>query len=327
MIAVTGASGYVGAHCVAEAIKRGHRVLAISSQPAGASLTANGAQTNALRDQLIWQYIGDYHSLDQAEWSRRLKGVETVIHCAARVHQSSADADRHMHRDNVVVTETMARAAAQVGVKRIIFLSSAAVFGDEVNQPTFSSFAQLNGRSSYSVSKIGAEQKLHEIAISLGIYVDIYRPPVVYGADAPGNVSRLARMVAKGLPLPFGAINNRRSIVSIKGLVASIFWRVEDASAASAPVRIWQPTDRDAVSTTTMVNSIARGLQRPTKNLAVPTPLLRFALNACGQRRMAQQLLDSWEIDSSALRDEGFTAFADSEIELELLGRHLAKSV
>jgi nucleoside-diphosphate-sugar epimerase len=326
LIAITGASGYVGAHCVAEAMKRGHRVLAISTQPAKAALVACGISKMPLRDQLVWQYVSDYHALDRAEWARRLVGVEAIIHCAARVHQTSTEATQHMHRDNVVLTETIARAAVEAGVKRFVFLSSAAVFGDEVNKPAFSTIAQLNGGSDYALSKIEAERKLTEASISLGIPVDIFRPPVVYGVEAPGNLSRLARMVAKGWPLPFGAIENRRSIVSIRTLIASIFWSIEHSQKSDTKLRIWHPADRDSISTTAMVNAISRGLRRPTKNIAIPPSLLRFAMNACGQRRMAQQLIDSWELDSGALRDAGFNAFADSEIELELLGRHLAES-
>jgi nucleoside-diphosphate-sugar epimerase len=319
LIAVTGASGYVGAHCVAEAMRRGGRVKAFSTQPANAALVTR-------RDQLVWQYVGDYHSLDQAEWTRRLVGVDAIIHCAARVHQTSSDAAQHMQRDNAQVTEIVARAAAQAGVKQFVFLSSAAVFGDAVNQAAFSTAAQLNGRSAYSLSKIEAEHKLIEASISLEMHVDIFRPPIVYGFNAPGNLSRLARMVAKGWPLPFGAIENRRSIVSIRTLIASIFWSIERSQKSDLNLNVWHPTDRDSISTTAMVNAISRGLQLPTKNIAVPLTLLRFAMHAVGQRRMAQQLMDSWELDSSALRDAGFVTFADSEIELELLGRQLAKS-
>jgi nucleoside-diphosphate-sugar epimerase len=317
LIAVTGASGYVGAHCVAEAMKRGERVVAFSTQPAKTALVAR-------RDQLIWQFAGDYHALNLADWAQRLAGVETIIHCAARVHQTSAEATQSMRRDNTQLTEIVARAAAEAGVRRFVFLSSAAVFGDAVNAPEFSTIAQLNGASAYALSKIEAEYKLIEVADSLGVAVDIFRPPIVYGVGAPGNLSRLARMVAKGWPLPFGAIHNRRSIVSIRTLIASIFWSIERAEKSDSRLNIWHPTDRESVSTTAMVNAISRGLRRPTRNLAVPSPLLRFALNACGQRRMAQQLLDSWELDSSTLRAAGFSAFADSKIELELLGRALS---
>jgi UDP-glucose 4-epimerase len=318
LIAVTGASGYVGAHCVAEAMKRGERVVAISTQPAKAALLSK-------RDQLIWHFVSDYHALNEGDWSQRFAGVKTVIHCAARVHQTSPESAQHMQRDNVVLTDLIARAAVAAGVEQFIFLSSAAVYGDAPTRTAISLNAPLNGRTAYALSKIEAEQKLAECANSLGIGIDIFRPPVVYGVGAPGNLSRLARMVAHGWPLPFGAIHNRRSVVSIRTLVASIFWRIDQSTLDKSTVNVWQPTDREPISTTNMVNAISRGLPRATRNVAVPPLMLQWALKVCGQRRMARQLIDNWTLDPSALSDAGFRAFADTEIELELLGRQLAR--
>jgi nucleoside-diphosphate-sugar epimerase len=316
LIAVTGASGYVGAHCVGELLRRDRHVLALSTQPANNTLRSHG-------DRLKWQYVGHrYTSLDHGEWAKRFEGVTTVIHCAARVHQTGADAQKQMHRDNTELTQTVANAARDAGVKRFVYLSSAAVFGEEINLSAHSINAQRNGGSAYAKSKIEAEDFLMHRPYELGDDVHILRPPVVYGRGAPGNLSRLARMVANGMPLPFGAIDNRRSIVSIRTLVNAIFWCVERPFDENY-VNVWHPTDRQSLSTTQIVNAIARGLKRRPKNLRVPPSVLRAALIAAGQRRMAKQLLDSWELDSSALTDAGFDGAMDGEVELELLGRSL----
>jgi nucleoside-diphosphate-sugar epimerase len=322
LIAITGASGYVGAHCVGEAIKRGQRVVAISTQPASKTLARLPADA---RDLLSWQFVGDYHALDHAEWVARLRDTDTIIHCAARVHDASASSEA-FHRDNVVLTERIASAARDAGVQRFIFLSSAAVYGDAVDLPAHSVNAPVSWASPYGKSKVDAEQKLVQAQEKNGLSVHILRPPVVYGANAPGNMLRLARWVARELPLPFGAVDNRRSIVSIRGLVAAIFWCAARPIHDGAPISIWHPTDRDAISTTAMVNAIARGLKRSSPNLRVPPALLRMMMIAAGQRRIAQQLLDSWELDSSNLSDAGFDGFADSKIELALLGRSLLRS-
>jgi nucleoside-diphosphate-sugar epimerase len=319
LIAITGASGYVGAHCVGEAIKREHTVAAISTQPQSKALAQLSADA---RDLLRWQFVGDYHALDHADWVARLRGAETLIHCAARVHDAGATAET-FHSDNVVLTERIANAAREAGVERFIFLSSAAVYGDGVNLPAHSVNARVAWASHYGKSKVDAEQKLIRAYEISGLSAHILRPPVVYGANAPGNMMRLARWVARDLPLPFGAVDNRRSIVSIRGLVAAIFWCAERPLRDSAPISIWHPTDRASISTTAMVYAIARGLKRRSANLRVPPALLRMLMIAAGQRRIAQQLLDSWELDASNLRDAGFDGFADSEIELELLGRSL----
>ncbi len=313
MIAITGASGYVGAHCVAEALKRNLRVIAISTQPANNALRSHG-------ERLTWQYVGHrYASLDHREWVARLGNVETIIHCAARVHQTSADAQREMYRDNTVLTETIAQAAAEAGVKRFVFLSSAAVYGRETTESAILVSDPLYRGTSYAISKIEAEQKLTGVQGKTYFDLHILRPPVVYGRGAPGNVSRLARWVAKGMPLPLGAIDNRRSIVSIRSLTNAIFWCVE--RPLSKEISMWNPTDRASISTTQMVNAIARGAKLRARNLAVPPSLLRAALNVTGRQRMASQLLDTWELDASALFNAGFDGAMDSEIELVKLGR------
>ncbi len=323
MIAVTGASGYVGAHCVGEAIKQGRKVVALSTQPASKTLSK---LPTAARELLTWQFVGDYHALDHAEWVSRLRNVDTIIHCAARVHDANASAEA-MHRENVVLTELIANAARDAGVKRFIFLSSAAVYGDHVNALAISIYAQLNWASGYGKSKVEAERILIDRPIKLGDDVHILRPPVVYGAGAPGNMIRLAKLIAtlsdKRLPIPFGAIHNRRSMVSIRGLISAIFWCVDRVQRDDTPVSIWHPTDRESISTTAMVNAIARGMKSRSTNMGVPPVLLRAAMIAMGQRRIAQQLLDSWELDASGLREAGFDGFADSEIELELMARSL----
>jgi nucleoside-diphosphate-sugar epimerase len=318
LIAVTGASGYIGAHCVAEALKLGRKVVAVSTQPMNKTLRSQA-------DRLKWQFVGDRYGLDERDWTLRFEGVDTVIHCAARVHQTDRDAKKKMHYDNALVTEAIANAASQANVKRFIFLSSAAVYGEHTNLSAYPISALLNGASEYAVSKIEAEQKLADSAITLGGQMHILRPPVVYGVGARGNMARLALTVAKGVPLPFGAIDNRRSIVSIRTLVNAIFWCIDREGPTG--ISIWNVADRAPLSTTQIVNAIARGVvrsgQSAPRNLALPSSLVRAALTLVGQRKMAHQLLDSWELDVSELVNAGFDGFFESEVELELLGRSM----
>jgi nucleoside-diphosphate-sugar epimerase len=316
LIVITGASGYIGAYCVAEAMRRGEKVIAVSAQPANHSVRSHG-------DRLKWQYVGHRYSFDMAEWVRLLEGATAVVHCAARVHKRGEEDLKRMRRDNAALTKLVFDAACEVGAKRFVYLSSAAVYGDETGRSALSTNAQLNGASAYAISKIEAECFLIERPFQLGIDVHILRPPVVYGRKAPGNLTRLARAVAQGWPLPLGAIHNRRSIVSIRGLVSTIFWCLE--REPKNEVSIWNPTDLTPMSTTQIVTAIARGRKHAAKNFAVPPSLLRTAMIAVGQRRMASQLLDSWELDSSALIEAGFDGATDGERELESLGRSLAK--
>ncbi|TAG47661.1 MAG: NAD-dependent epimerase/dehydratase family protein [Betaproteobacteria bacterium] len=314
LIAVTGASGYIGAHCVAHALKREHAVIAISTQ---AVVTATSRVSNALR----WQQVGNYADIDVAEWTERFLGASTVIHAAARVHRRRAQGDDEaMLRDNMQLTARAARAAAAARVRRFVFLSSAAVYGDAGNDAPFDEHSALNPQSAYARSKFAAEAVLREIANESSMQIVILRPPVVYGVNAPGNLSRLARAVLRGVPLPFARVDNQRSIVAVDTVASCAVWSAE-AAAVDQSVSVWLPCDRQPISTKSMIEALARGMRVAPKLISVPKPLLSLGLRTVGAKRLALQLLEDWRLDGSALSRAGFEAQVDSEIGLELLGR------
>src|SRR5690606_20390339 len=146
-----------------------------------------------------------------------------VIHCAARVHvmnEHSVDPLGAFRAVNVNATLNLARQAATVGVRRFIFVSSIKVNGEStVNGQAFSASDEPAPEDAYGLSKLEAEKGLIQLATETGMEVVIIRPPLVYGPGVKGNFASMARLVDKGLPLPFGAINNKRSLVSIDNLV------------------------------------------------------------------------------------------------------------
>jgi UDP-glucose 4-epimerase len=317
LIAVTGASGYIGAHCVALALKRGETVIAVSTQAAR-------ADTTRVSSALRWQQVGAYTSLDVQAWVERFRGVRAVIHTAARVHQARATTDHDaMMRDNMALTARIARAASMAGVERFVFLSSAAVYGDDPLPAPFASDSPVHPMSAYARSKLAAEEVLREISREGDMHVDLLRPPVVYGVGAPGNLARLARAIARGVPMPFAHVRNRRSIVSVNTVAGCANWCASGASAANghARVRIWLPGDRTPLSTRQMIEALARGMQTRPRLFAMPQPLLRAGLTMLGAQRASQQLLGDWITDGSELINAGFTEQMDSEIGLELMGR------
>jgi UDP-glucose 4-epimerase len=314
LIAVTGASGYIGAHCVAHALKREYAVIAISTQ---ALVTATSRVSNALR----WQQVGNYADIDVAEWSERFRGASTVIHAAARVHRRRAkNEDAAMLRDNMQLTARAARGAAAAGVRRFVFLSSAAVYGDAGLATPFNEQSAMNPQSAYARSKFAAEAVLREIADESSMQIVILRPPVVYGVNAPGNLSRLARAVLRGIPLPFAGVDNQRSIVAVDTVASCAIWSAETA-AVDQSVCVWLPCDRQAISTKSMIEALARGMRVAPKLMSVPKPLLSLGLRTVGAKRLAQQLLEDWTLDGAPLSRAGFLGQVDSEIGLELLGR------
>ncbi len=200
---VTGATGFVGSALVRALA--GHRDVRVAVRaPAVASL-------ERVADVVRIPDIGP-----QTEWREALSGVKTVIHLAARAHvlrESHADPFAEFWRVNAAGAMQLARQAAEAGVYRFIFVSSIGVNGDETFSTSFSEADTPNPQGPYAVSKWETEQGLTALAAHTGMEAVIIRPPLVYGPNAPGNFGRLRQLVNSGLPLPFGAVRNRRSFV------------------------------------------------------------------------------------------------------------------
>jgi nucleoside-diphosphate-sugar epimerase len=86
-------------------------------------------------------------------------------------------------------------------------------------------------------------------------------------------MERLMKLIKRGLPLPFGAIKNRRSFVFVGNLVAAIITCLDHPNAAN---QIFLISDNQAVSTPQLIRLIAQQIQQPCRLLPVPTTLLRF---------------------------------------------------
>jgi hypothetical protein len=80
---------------------------------------------------------------------------------------------------------------------------------------SFSSDDKASPADPYAISKWEAEVALKQLARDTGMVAVIVRPPLVYGPGVSGNFASLMRWIDRGVPLPFGAIDNRRSLVAI----------------------------------------------------------------------------------------------------------------
>ena len=122
---------------------------------------------------------------------------------------------------------------------------------------------------------------------------------MVYGPGAPGNFARLVRAVARGWPLPFAGVRNRRHLVGIDNLVDALLHCVDHEAAARQTFLI---ADDEAVSTPELVSLIAQGLRKPPRLVHFPPALLELAARATGRSRMADSLLHDLAIDASKAR-------------------------
>ena len=160
-------------------------------------------------------------SIDQTtDWQDALEEVDYVIHCAARVHvmqDSVSDPLSEYRKVNVEGTKTLLEASQKAGVKRFIFLSSIKVNGEDTeNRPAFKSDDVINADAldPYGLSKFEAEEVVKGLCHAEDrLSYTIIRPPLVYGEGVKANFAQLIRLSQKKLPVPFGCLKNKRSLV------------------------------------------------------------------------------------------------------------------
>ena len=290
-ILVTGANGFVGRALCAALRGAGLRVRGIVRPPASSMADYNC-------DEII---AGDI--CGGLDWSRALNSADSVVHLAGRAHvtrDSAPDPLAAYRRINVDATRRLARAAADCGVRRFVFLSSIKVNGD-ASQVPFTERDAPRPEDPYGQTKWEAEQALHEIAAKSHLEIVILRPPLVYGPGAKGNFLRLMRAIDRGLPLPLGSIKNQRSVIYVGNLVDAIILSLDHPAAAG---KTYLLADDDGICTPDLIRSIAHALGKPARLLPFPPTLLKLAGTAIGKSDAMSRLLGSLQVDSGKIRHE-----------------------
>lgn len=291
-VAVTGANGFVGRAVVAALRARGHGVVALTRAP-DASLIAPGVTGIA---------TGPIEAI--TDWRRFLDGADAVVHLAARAHvPDAAFADAAQVRAiNTTATLRLAEDAARRGIRRFLYLSSIKVNGASTapGQP-FRASDPMDPRDAYARSKADAETGLAALAARTGLTPTILRPPLVYGPGVRANFLKLIGLVARVPVLPFGTIDNARSLISVDNLASAIVTALEHAAA---PGRSYLVSDGIDLSTRDLVRLIARALGRRIVLVPVPVALLRLAGPAVGGAEAVRRLTESLVLDSAEFAQE-----------------------
>ncbi|CRM90048.1 UDP-glucose 4-epimerase [Pseudomonas sp. 22 E 5] len=239
----------------------------------------------------------------ETDWSDALADCAVVIHCAARVHvmnDTSADPLAAFRNVNVDGTLQLARQAAQAGVKRFVFLSSIKVNG-EGTRPGLPYTADVDPAPAdpYGISKMEAEQALRLLAAQTGMDVVIIRPTLVYGAGVKANFLAMMKWLNKGIPLPFGAIDNQRSLVAMGNLVDLILTCAEHPAAANETFLV---SDGEDLSTTQLLRKMAVALGVSARLVPVPVWALTCGASLLGRKALSQRLCGSLQVDTGKTR-------------------------
>ncbi len=285
MILLTGGSGFVG-RAVWGGLKIHGSVRLALRGPSAAEFT-DGAEV--VRVSL---------SPDQ-DWSSALVGVSVVIHCAARVHvmnEEATDPLAEFRRVNVEGTLRLARQAAEVGVRRFLFVSSIKVNGEHsLRGHPFTADQPSAPGDPYGVSKCEAEDGLRALSQDSGMEVVIIRPPLVYGPGVKANFLAMMRWLWCGIPLPLGGITeNRRSLVYLENLVDLIITCIDHPAAANQTFLV---SDDEDLSTAALLRRMAAALGRPARLIPVPVGLITLVAKMIGRPGIAQRLCGSLQVD------------------------------
>jgi nucleoside-diphosphate-sugar epimerase/SAM-dependent methyltransferase len=239
---------------------------------------------------------------DKTDWSQALRGVDTVVHLAGMTHIINAgtkDLLSNFRSVNVAGTKRLAQASTAAGVRRFIYVSSIGVNGEHTDGNVFREDDMPQPVTAYAISKLEAERVLRQIAKETGMEIVIVRPPLVYGPAAPGNFSRLMRLIKSGLPLPLAGAKGLRSFIYIGNLTDALCECVEKPQAAGNTFLV---SDGEDISTAGLIKMIASSLGR--KPFLLPFPI--FALQALsritGKAGDINKLTQSLIIDSSKIR-------------------------
>jgi nucleoside-diphosphate-sugar epimerase len=240
---------------------------------------------------------------DPMSWPHALQQCSIFVHCAGQAHitkETGRNTLQELRAVNTDLTLALARSAATAGVKRFVFVSSIGVNGLTNHRGPFTPAGDVNPTTPYAKSKYEAEQGLLALSNETGLEIVVIRPPLVYGADAPGNFGAIVAMLERGWPLPLGAVTtNQRSYVALPNLVDLLITVCDHPAAKNQTFLV---SDDEDLSTADFLCRLALAMGRPANLWRVPIALLKLALKMLGRHNLALGLLADLRVDITKTR-------------------------
>jgi nucleoside-diphosphate-sugar epimerase len=233
-----------------------------------------------------------------------LRAVDVVVHTAARVHimkESQQDIQTAYRRVNVEGTRALLNAAVEAGVSRFIYISSIKVNGEfSLPGKPFSEKDEENPQDAYAHSKLEAEKLVESVCKQHGIEWVVVRPPLIYGYGVRANFKRMIEMLASGIPLPLGGLENKRSLLALENLTDFLACCITHPMAAN---ECFMVSDGQDLTVTDLCRKILGALGARTWLIPIPGSWLKFLLRSIGAGAIAQRLCGELLIDSSKARN------------------------
>jgi nucleoside-diphosphate-sugar epimerase len=278
IVAVSGANGFIGRSLCQHLENSGYRVVPLVRKVS----EINGAKINFTFDEL----------------RVFLDGCDSAIHLAGYSQIPQSLPADESSKVNVGLTLDFARCAAEMGVKRFVFMSSAKVNGENThNRKSFAACDTPAPTDSYAKSKAKAEEGLRQISLETGLDVVIIRPPLVYGPGVSGNFLSLIRLATLGVPLPLALMNARRSLVAIDNLVSFTTLCANPELSENAVGKTFLISDGVDYSVRTILEKIALAYGKKMFLFPAPKILLQTLAVISGKSKLLSRLINPMCLD------------------------------
>ena len=306
-VLISGANGFIGRALCPHLFSLGHSVVVAVRSSCGLN--------------------GEHIVGDRSSWMQALAGCSSVIHLAGRAHvmqDHEPDPLQAFRTANVVMTTELANRAVEAGVRRFVYISSIKVNGEHSAPNTpFHAEDIPAPEDAYGISKLEAEQGLLALARNTGIEGVIIRPPLVYGPGVKGSFASMVNWVRKGIPLPLGAVHNKRSLVALENLVDFIALCADPERSPRAANEVFLISDGEDVSTTGLLRKVSNAYNVAPLLLPIPISWIQTTRRLLGMSAVADRLLGSLVVDSSKARDLlGWKPVVSMDEQLEKMAFH-----
>jgi nucleoside-diphosphate-sugar epimerase len=300
LVALTGATGFIGKYLLKELPKRGYRLRVLLRRP---TMLPEGCASAVIGD------LAKPYNMAEA-----LSGVDAVIHSAGIASTMSGLPEDDYRLFNTEATIKFARAAERARVKRFVFLSSIRAQSGPTAEGVLTEEHEPRPTDAYGRSKLAAEQGLAETALD---WVAL-RLALAYGPGVEGNMARLIKLARSPYPLPLAGLRAEHSLLALDNLVEA----VDTVLAAPEPLkRPFIVADPKPLTLGAIVAAMREGLGRRAALFYVPKPLLKSALRAAGQAEGCEPLFGSLVADPSALTRLNWTPPVETKDGLAALVR------
>jgi UDP-glucose 4-epimerase len=266
-VLVTGCNGFIGRHLVPYLAALGHKVIAASRTASvfeGSNISC--VQLPDLSEPIDWQPF--------------LADCDAVVHLAGIAHTSADEAT--YDRVNREATEKLAEAAQQYGI-HLIFVSSIAAQSGSSSEITLTEDNILCPSNAYGKSKLAAELAVRAV----GVPFTILRPVVIYGEGVKGNFALIHRLARIPIPLPFGRLKAKRSVLSVQNLCSAVQLVLTDRRARGETFIVSDPVPIDLSE---LIARYRATLGRSPALLPIPENWIELVLKAVGQGSSWQRI-------------------------------------